>query len=135
LFVSKTGRRLHQRDVQRMVTSAAARAAILRIILAEKPTGRINFDKLARMTEGFSGADLKDVVDQAVEKKLQQAMKSGIPEPLPHRDLQAIVKTVRPTIKDWLATARNYAIYANQSGLYDDILVYLNVSGSAGMFS
>jgi AAA+ superfamily predicted ATPase len=113
----------------------AARAAILRIMLAEKPAERIDFDKLARMTEGFSGADLKGVVDKAVEQKLQQAMQSGVPEALIHRDLQTAIKSVRPTIKDWFATARNYAIYANQSGLYDDILSYLNISGAAGRFS
>jgi transitional endoplasmic reticulum ATPase len=113
----------------------AARAAILRIMLADKPTRRIDADKLSRMTKGFSGADLKGVVDKAVEQKLQQAMRSGLPEPLTHRDLQAAAKSVRPTIKDWLATARNYAIYANQSGLYDDILSYLNISGAAGRLS
>ena len=33
----------------------------------------------------------------------------------------------KPTVRDWFDTARNYAMYANQSGLYDDILAYLKI--------
>jgi hypothetical protein len=31
-------------------------------------------------------------------------------------------------VRDWFDTARNYALYANQSGLYDDILAHLKLS-------
>jgi hypothetical protein len=45
-----------------------------------------------------------------------------------------VLKTVRPTIKEWFATARNYAIYSNQGGVYDDILEYLKIPASSGAF-
>jgi hypothetical protein len=31
-------------------------------------------------------------------------------------------------VRDWFQTARNHALYANQSGLYDDILAYMKIS-------
>jgi len=112
-----------------------ARAAILRLMLANKPTRGIDYERLARQTEAFSGADLRGIVDRAVEDKLREAMQTGKPQPLMTKDVQAVIKTVHPTTKEWFETARNYAIYSNQSGTYDDILDYLKLSGGAGIFS
>ena len=33
---------------------------------------------------------------------------------------------VRPSAKEWFSTARNYALFSNESGLYDEILSYLD---------
>ncbi|HQR09001.1 MAG TPA: AAA family ATPase [Gemmatales bacterium] len=104
---------------------AAARAAILRIVCKGKPQENIDFEQVAKKTDQFSGADLKAVIDQAIEAKLREAMKTGIPKPLTTSDLIAAAKTLKPTTKEWFATARNYAMYANQAGLYDDILKYV----------
>ncbi len=106
---------------------AAARAAILRLQLKGKPVAEIDFDALAKKTDGYSGADLKAVVDVAVEEKLRDAMRSGTIQPLTARDLLEAIKRQKPTVRDWFETARNHALYANQSGLYDDILAYLNI--------
>lgn len=107
---------------------APARAAILRLLLKGKPVAEIDFDAVAKKTEGYSGADLKAVVDLAVEEKLRDAMRSGTIQPLAGRDLLEAVKRHKPTVRDWFQTARNHALYANQSGLYDDILAYMKIS-------
>ena len=75
----------------------------------------------------MSGADLKAVIDTAVEAKLREAMKSGRPMPITTKDLQQAAKNVKPTTKEWFLTARNYALYANEGGLYDEILAYLGI--------
>ena len=106
---------------------AAARAAILRLQCKGKPVDEIDFDHLGKKTENFSGADLKAVVDVAVERKLQEALKTGVPKPLGTKDLAAAAGTLKPTTKEWFATARNYALYSNQGGIYDDILQYLKI--------
>ncbi len=105
-----------------------ARASILRLQLKGKPVGEIDFDALAKKTEGFSGADLKAVIDVAVEAKLREAMKAGVLQPLTGKDLLEAIKQHKPTVRDWFQTARNHALYANQSGLYDDILAYMKIS-------
>jgi AAA+ superfamily predicted ATPase len=105
----------------------AARAAILRIHLAQKPVRDVDYDAVAKKTDGFSGADLKAVVDQAVEFKLRDAMKTGKPTPLITADLTTAANYLKPTTKEWFATARNYALYSNQDGLYDDILKHLKM--------
>ena len=75
----------------------------------------------------FSGADLKAVIDLAVEDKLRESMKTGKLQPLATRDLVAAVKKHRSTTTEWFASARNHALYANQGGIYDDILKYLKL--------
>jgi transitional endoplasmic reticulum ATPase len=105
----------------------AARAEILRLHCQGKPQGAIDHAALAAKTEHFSGADLKAVVDAAVEEKLRQAIKSGRPEPLTTSDLTRAAKSLRPTTREWFATARNYALYSNQGGTYDDVLEYLKL--------
>jgi len=106
---------------------APARAAILRLMLTGKPSDNVDFDQLAKKTADFSGADLKAVVDQAVEAKLRDAMKSGQLQPLRTKDLLTVAGNVKPSTREWFASARNYALYSNQGGTYDEILKYLKL--------
>src|SRR5262249_6231800 len=106
---------------------APARAAILRILVRGKPAGDVDFDLLAKKADGFSGADLKAVVDVAVEAKLRGGLKDRVAQPLGAEDLLAAVGQVRPSTREWFSTARNYALYANQGGAYDDVLKYLKM--------
>jgi transitional endoplasmic reticulum ATPase len=105
----------------------AARAAVLRLQCRGKPLEEIDYEHAAKKTEHFSGADLKAVVDVAIEHKLQEAMKSGVPKPLTTKDIISAAGTLKATTKEWFATARNYALYSNQGGIYDDILQHLKL--------
>ncbi len=107
-----------------------ARSAILRLQLAGKPIADLDLDldAVARRTEHFSGADLKAVVDLAVEAKLREALQAGVPRPIATRDLLAAVSGLKPTTREWFASARNYALYANQGGFYDDVAAYLKMT-------
>ncbi|MGV3538327.1 MAG: AAA family ATPase [Rufibacter sp.] len=104
-----------------------ARQAILDVMLQDKPTNKINTEALAKKAKEFSGADLKAVVDVAVEQKLRESMKKGVPLPLEQNDLSKAMDQVRPSTKEWFGTARNYALYSNENGLYDEILEYLGL--------
>ncbi len=105
----------------------SARASIVRLLLRGKPADHVDADAIAKKTGGFSGADLKAVIDLAVDGCLREAMKSGKLRPVATRDLLEAAKQHRPTTNDWFETARNYALYANQSGLYDDVLSFLKI--------
>ena len=104
-----------------------ARGKILELFLDKKPVEKVDFAKIASKTQDFSGADLRGLVDRAIEEKLREAMKSGKPEPIRTNDLLAALKRQNPSTKEWLATARNYAAFANEGGVYDDIKAYLNL--------
>ncbi|QQR87271.1 MAG: AAA family ATPase [Flavobacteriales bacterium] len=100
------------------------RASILEILLKGKPVKDVAVRDIAKKTEHFSGADLKAVIDLAIEEKLKSAMKTGVPEPLTTKDLLKAAGSHKATTREWFTTAKNYALYANESGLYDEILKY-----------
>jgi len=105
-----------------------ARASILNIMLKGKPLdASVNPATVAARTAGLSGADLKAVIDAAVDTRLRLSMRAGRPLPIEQSDLLDATRLVKPSTKEWFATARNYALYSNEGGLYDDILVYLEV--------
>ena len=102
-----------------------AREEVLKIQLKDKPCDKIDYSKLAKKTHDFSGADLKALIDMVVEEKLREAMKTGIPSPINTKDLLKKISSVRPSTKEWFSKAKNYALYSNDGGIYDDILDYL----------
>lgn len=104
-----------------------ARSAIIEVMAKQKPIGQLDPTALAKKTEGFSGADLKAVFDLATEDVLSEAMKTGQVVPLSTKDLTKAATRHKPTTKAWFESARNYAMYSNQSGFYDDVLKYLGL--------
>jgi len=104
-----------------------ARADILRLLVKGKPMEDVDFESVAKKCDGFSGADLKAVVDITVETKLRDAMKTGVPTPIRTKDLVSSAGQQKATTREWFATARNYALYSNQGGVYDDILKYMKL--------
>lgn len=105
----------------------AARQEILKIQLADKPTDHVDILAVAKMCEEYSGADLKAVVDLAVEAKIPESLRLGKVLALTTNDLKQALGRHRPTTREWFATAKNYALYSNEGGLYDDILKYLKI--------
>ena len=105
---------------------AAARAAILAVLLRDRPVAEMDIDRVAQRTDGFSGADLRGVVERALERKLASSLKDGKIRPVGTTDLVDAAKGITPTTKEWFATVRNYLMYANQSGLYDPVRPYLD---------
>ncbi len=104
---------------------AAARAAVLRHHLRGRPIANVDLGKLAKLTEGYSGADLAYVCEGAAERALMDSARSGTARMIEMEDLVAAVKDVKPSIGPWLETARNVAEFANEGGAYDELLSYL----------
>ena len=104
-----------------------ARIDILKNLLNGKPVGEVDVKKIAAQSEGYSGADLTALIDIAVEDKLTQSIETGELQPITTKDLLRALKVHKPTTQEWFSSARNYALYANESGLYDDILKYLKI--------
>lgn len=104
-----------------------ARAEIVKIMAEGKPVSELDPISLAKKLKDFSGADIKAVFDQAIEGSLAEAMKSGKIVPITQKQLLKTGKTVKPSTRKWFESAKNYALYANQSGFYDEILDYLGI--------
>ncbi|KFN51714.1 hypothetical protein N790_14285 [Arenimonas malthae CC-JY-1] len=107
-----------------------AREQILRLELAGRPSeAGIDVASLARRTPGFSGADLRHLVETAVDEAIEESMDAGRECPLSMAHLERALGQLRPTTLEWLTTARNHARYANQGGQYDEVLAFLDRHG------
>lgn len=107
-----------------------ARASLLRMLMADRPCeGEIDYEFLARSTSGFSGADLRELVETAVDEAIEESINEGREQPVTDRHLKAALKEVRATTLEWLTTARNYARYSNEGGQYDEVLAFLDKHG------
>ena len=104
-----------------------ARSKIAEIHGRAKPLVGFEPDVIAKRTESLSGADIKAVFDQATEQELEEAMKKGAVVPVSGKMLEKAAKQVKPSTRKWFESAKNYALYANQCGFYDDVLTYLGV--------
>lgn len=105
-----------------------SRKSILEILMQKKPVSSIDYQALAKKTVDYSGADLMALIDICVEEKLKDSFSTGVPTPINTKDLVKALEKHKPTaVKEWFQAAKNYALYANDTGLYDDIAKYLNL--------
>ena len=104
---------------------ADARRAILEIHLRDRPTRGLDLAWLAGRTRGYSGADLAHLCDTAAEHVLAEALETGEARPLRRADFKRSLQEVKPSTGAWSQGARNYALYANEGGVFDDLLAYL----------
>ncbi len=102
-----------------------ARSAIIEHHLRDRPTAGIDVRKLAKRTDGFSGADLRLVCESAAEYALESSIESGQPRPIDSSDVERAVRDVKPSTRPWFEVAKNYAMFANEDGTYDDLLSYM----------
>lgn len=65
--------------------------------------------------------------DRATEEALGEAMRKGGMVPVTGKMLVKAAKDVKPSTRKWFESAKNHALYANQGGIYDDILEYLGL--------
>jgi len=102
-----------------------AREGVFRYHLRDRPVAGIDLAKLARATDGYSGADIAHICETAAERALLDSVQRGEPRLIDQADLEAAAGEVRPSLGTWFETARNVALFANEGGAYDDLVAYL----------
>ncbi|MFJ6485995.1 ATP-binding protein [Streptomyces sp. NPDC091682] len=104
---------------------ATAREAILRYHLRDRPVEAVDLGRLVKATDGLSGADLAHVCESAAESALLDSVRTGLIRMIGTKDLLDAAKSVVPSTEPWFAAARNVAMFANEGGMYDDLVTYL----------
>ena len=80
---------------------------------------------LAKATSLFTGADLKALAERAAEDALARSLRTGKVHEVAPEHFKRALGAMQSTASEWLATARNYAQYANEGGQYDDLADFL----------
>lgn len=104
---------------------AAAREAIVRTNLRDRPIAGIDLAKIAARTDGFSGADLAHICESATQLAMADSLRSGNIRPVTMKDIDAALAQIRPSTGPWFDVARNVVEFGNRDGAYDDLAKYL----------
>lgn len=105
------------------------REMILKLKLADKPVSTLDLGRVARETKHFSGADLEQIVKDAVEAAMERMLNSGNLEPITQDDLKRAAKGRKATTLEWFATAKNYATFSDANQDYQIVLDYIKATG------
>jgi SpoVK/Ycf46/Vps4 family AAA+-type ATPase len=108
-----------------------ARETIIGLQLRDRPVEGVDPRKLAKRTDGFSGADIAAACEAAAELAMEESIASGNTRTIQQRDLERAVKQAQPSTTAWFQVAYNYAMFANEGGAYDDLLAYIRKKGVA----
>lgn len=106
-----------------------ARKGIFDKCVGELPTEDLDCGWLASHTKGFSGADIVHVCNTASEAALAKAISSGRIEPVTMALMRESLTGIKASTRGWFETARNYALFANAAGDWDDLATYMNAEG------
>lgn len=101
------------------------RELILGLKLQGKPQEGLNLKRWAEMTSHFSGADLEQIVRDAVERAIERSLESGSIQPITDKDMKASIEGRKPTTLDWFSTAKNYATFSDINKDYEQVLEYV----------
>ncbi|MEK3885803.1 ATP-binding protein [Paenibacillus sp. PL2-23] len=107
----------------------AERETILGLKLAGKPVDRLDLGRIAKETKHFSGADLEQLVKDAVEGALERTLETGDIQPIDQDDLRKSAKGRKATTLEWFATAKNYATFSDVNNDYQIVLEYMKNNG------
>src|SRR5690606_20826526 len=103
-----------------------ARAAALEFHLRGRPIdATVNIPLLAKETDEYSGADLAHLVESAAELAMHESLETGNVRSISHEDFKRAFREIRPSTRSWFEMAKNYAMFANDGGVYDDLLAHL----------
>ncbi|MEU0267075.1 AAA family ATPase [Nocardioides sp. NPDC006303] len=102
-----------------------ARTAIWQLHLTERPVAGIDLKRLAKATDGYTGADIAHACNSAAEIALMEAAETGDVRMISQADIEAALKDIRPSVGPWFETARNIVMFANEDGSYDELARYM----------
>ncbi|QKF66691.1 ATP-binding protein (AAA domain) [Arcobacter venerupis] len=102
-----------------------ARESMFKLLLKDIPIYKIDYKKLASETNFYSGADIKGIVDSAIEIALDEILETGNERDIVTEDILASIATNKPTVTEWFDLVNNVLEYANESGEYNDVAEYL----------
>ncbi len=108
---------------------ARARESVLLYHLRERPVEEIDMAPVVAATDGFSGADLRLVCEEAAQLAMADAVRTGVVRPIGTADLMSSARAMRPSPVPWLDMARNFVTFANGAGDYDELADYLRERG------
>jgi len=108
-----------------------ARELVFRLHAKGKPVDeKIDYKKLALKTDGFSPADIKAIVDEAIEIPWAEALSDGKERPAVMKDFNAVLKKRPSSLKPWYNIAREQIEKSGEREFYPELSKSLGIEVS-----
>ncbi len=99
-----------------------ARVELFKIHTRKKPVAKdVDFSKLAELTDEYSAADVKAVVDDAIEVAWEQALKTGQMRQVAMSDFLLVLGKRKSSLAPWYKLAEKEIRKSGETGLYEDL--------------
>jgi SpoVK/Ycf46/Vps4 family AAA+-type ATPase len=102
-----------------------AREAIFRYHLRRRPVAGIDLGRLAKTTEGYSGADIAHICETASERALLDSVRTGESRLITMADVQRAMAEVRPSTGPWFDSARNTVLFGDDEETYAELRTFM----------
>lgn len=104
-----------------------ARIEVLALELKDKPLAKdVDVKMLALLTESYSGADLAELCNSAIEIAIKDCLKSNQVRPLVMRDFVKVIQTKKPTIVPWFKNAKKIVKHFGIEERFKEIIDYVD---------
>jgi AAA+ superfamily predicted ATPase len=103
----------------------AAREAVFRHHLRQRPIEGIDTGVLAKRSDLLSGADIAYVCELAAERALLDSVRTGSARMIGMADVLGALGEVKPSTSGWLESARNVVTFGDDDGTYTELKAYL----------
>jgi SpoVK/Ycf46/Vps4 family AAA+-type ATPase len=102
-----------------------AREAVFRYHLRHRPVAGIDLARLAKVTDGYSGADIAHICETASEQALLDSVHTGEARLITMSDVQRAAAEVRPSTGPWFDSARNTVLFGDDEATYSELRSYM----------
>jgi SpoVK/Ycf46/Vps4 family AAA+-type ATPase len=102
-----------------------ARSEIFRHHLEGRPVENVELKKLAKASDGLSGADIAYVCELASEFAMEASVAAGTARMIGMPDLLSALADVPASTTSWLSSARNFVEYGQEDPAFDDLKKFL----------
>lgn len=99
-----------------------ARRQVFSLLMAKRPTDKLDFDELAVLSAGLSGADIKAVCEQATDIPLKETIHTGKRRRICMADMKTAIESCQSVMKQWFEKARQQVIRKNLAESFIDLV-------------
>ncbi|MHC1579410.1 MAG: ATP-binding protein [Candidatus Alkanophagales archaeon] len=107
-----------------------ARIEIFKIHLRGRPVASdVDLEALARLTEGYSGADIREICNDAATFPLEEALQGKPLREIRMEDFIKAIKGRKPSLSYWLRLAKAKIMERRMEEFFPELLEYLELPG------
>jgi transitional endoplasmic reticulum ATPase len=99
-----------------------ARKMILEMNMKSRPTEELDYEQLAELTEGLSGADMKAICEFATNVPLKESLVTGEKRKVTMEDMELAISQTKSVMKQWFSKAKEQLHKKNLSDLFPELV-------------